>query len=66
MTVNEFEEKIRKNHVSGDANILCDPSWECDPAECSRVFYDDVNRTIVFTQEHCPKIYEEAVNWREL
>lgn len=66
MTVNEFDEKIRKNGVPGDADILCDPRWECDPVECSRVFYDDVSSTIVLTQEACPKIYEEAANWREL
>lgn len=66
MTVNEFDDKIRKNKVPGDAVIMSDSGWECDPTDCSRIFFDEENNVIVLTQDNYPSAYVDDTQWREL
>ena len=66
MTIEEFINKIDKADIPYNASIMSDSGWECDPTDCSRIFFDKENNVIVLTQEDYPSAYVDETRWREI
>ena len=64
MTVNEMIEKLAQ--VPGNASVMSDSGWECDPSECSRVFYCAENYEVILTQVNPPSAYDDKERFEEI
>ena len=57
--MNAIELMMKLDKVPGDAEVMSDSGWECDPTNCSRMFYDEETNTVFLTQVDPPTGYTE-------
>lgn len=68
MTIGEFKKIIIKNNIPEDVTMLSDSGWECSETDMDGVWYNEEEKTIVFTQngDEYERDYFGKSEWRLL
>jgi hypothetical protein len=50
MTFKKLKQVIEKNNIPEDVTLMSDSGWECCATDMNGVYYNEREKTIVFTQ----------------